>query len=236
MARCTKEESLETRSRILDAAEDVFYEKGVAHTSLAEVAQAANVTRGAIYWHFKNKSDLFVAMCERVSLPMEAMVKASADEFASDPLGQLRSACIFILREAMLNAHSRKVLAIMFHKCEFVDAADPIQVRQQESFHNGTANIERILGNAVKKAQLPSTLDTRLAAVMFHASLSGLLNNWLFSPVEFDLAQDAEKLIDACMTTLHAADSLHDAQRNLQSTSTRSTSDATGRGSRPIAT
>lgn len=233
MARCTKEESLETRSRILDAAEDVFYEKGVAHTSLAEVAQAANVTRGAIYWHFKNKSDLFVAMCERVSLPMEAMVKASADEFASDPLGQLRSACIFILREAMLNAHSRKVLAIMFHKCEFVDAADPIQVRQQESFHNGTANIERILHNAVKKAQLPSTLNTQLAAVMFHASLSGLLNNWLFSPAGFDLAQDAEKLIDACLATLHAAESLHEVHGKLQSSQAHDVSTTAGYRSRP---
>ena len=208
MARCTKEEALETRSRILDAAEDVFYAQGVAHTSLAEVAHAANVTRGAIYWHFKNKSDLFVAMCERVRLPMEAMVRASADELASDPLGQLRSTCVFILREAMQNPHSCKVLCIMFHKCEFVDAADPILVRQQESFHNGTANIERIIRNAVKKKQLPHDLDARLAAILFHASLSGLLNNWLFSPTGFDLAQDAEKLIDACLATLHSAASL----------------------------
>lgn len=214
MARCTKEEALETRSRILDAAENVFYAQGVAHTSLAEVAQAANVTRGAIYWHFKNKSDLFVAMCERVRLPMEAMVTAGADEFASDPLGQLRSACVFILREAMLNAHSRKVLGIIFHKCEFVDAADPILVRQQESFHNGTANIERILCNAVKQGQLTPDLDTRLAAILFHASLSGLLNNWLFSPAGFDLAHDAEKLIDACLATLRSAASLQKSDKD----------------------
>ena len=209
MARCTKEEALETRSRILDAAEDVFFAQGVTRTSLAEIAEAANVTRGAIYWHFKNKSDLFVAMCERVRMPMEAMVEASGNELESDPLGQLRNNCVFILRETMLNEHSRKVLGIMFHKCEFVDAADPIQVRQQESFHTGTANFERILRNAVKKGQLPQNLDTRLAATMFHASLSGLLNNWLFSPSTFDLANDAEKLIDACIATIRHASSLH---------------------------
>ncbi|MGZ3237315.1 MAG: TetR family transcriptional regulator [Burkholderiaceae bacterium] len=208
MARCTKEEAQETRSRILDAAEDIFYAQGVTRTSLAEVAQAANVTRGAIYWHFKNKSDLFVAMCERVRLPMEAMVKASGNDDENDPLGQLRNNCVFILREAMLNEHSRKVFGIIFHKCEFVDAADPIQVRQQESFHNGTINFERILHNAVKKGQLPQHLDTRLAATMFHASLSGLLNNWLFSPTSFDLAKDAEKLIDACIAMIRNAASL----------------------------
>jgi TetR/AcrR family acrAB operon transcriptional repressor len=211
MARCTKEEAQETRSRILDAAEEVFYAQGVTRTSLAEVAQAANVTRGAIYWHFKNKSDLFVAMCERVRLPMEAMVKASGNEIENDPLGQLRNNCVFILRETMLNEHSRKVFGIIFHKCEFVDAADPIQIRQQESFHTGTINFERIMRNAVKKGQLPANLDTQLAATLFHASLSGLLNNWLFSPGTFDLASDAEKLIDACIDMIKNAGSLRPA-------------------------
>jgi TetR/AcrR family acrAB operon transcriptional repressor len=208
MARYSKEEALETRERILDAAEDVFHAQGVARTSLADIAKSASVTRGAIYWHFKNKSDLFVAMCERVRLPMEAMVQAGARESASDPLGQLRSACVFILREAMSNPHSRKVLGIIFHKCEFVDVADPILIRQQESFLKGSANIERILCNAVSRQQLPADLDTRLAATMFHANISGLLNNWLFSTSGFDLARDAEKLIDAAIETLRNAWSL----------------------------
>lgn len=205
MARCTKAEALETRDRLLDAAENIFHAQGVAHTSLADVAEAAGVTRGAIYWHFKNKSDLFVAMCERIRLPMEAMVQASADVRADDPLGQLRATCIFVLREAMLDPHSRLVFGIMFHKCEFVDADDPISIRQQESFLNGSANIERILHNAVVKGQLPADLDTRLAAIMFHASWSGLLNNWLFAPTSFDLAADAERLVDACIDGLRNA-------------------------------
>lgn len=208
MARCTKEEALETRERILDAAENVFHLKGVARTSLADVALAAGVTRGAIYWHFRNKSDLFVAMCERVRLPMEAMVEAGAHESASDPLAQLRSTCIFVLREAMLNSHSRKVFDIMYHKCEFVDAADPILIRQQESFLNGTANIERIVRNAIRRKQLPSDLDPHLAATLFHACISGLLNNWLFSPSSFDLVRDAEKWIDASIDALRNAPSL----------------------------
>ena len=70
MARCTKEQALETRTRILDAAEDVFNANGVSKTSLADVAAAAGLTRGAIYWHFANKTDLFAAMCQRVRQPM----------------------------------------------------------------------------------------------------------------------------------------------------------------------
>ena len=49
MVRRTKEEAQETRSQILEAAEKAFYERGVARTTLADIATLAGVTRGAIY-------------------------------------------------------------------------------------------------------------------------------------------------------------------------------------------
>ena len=48
MARRTKAEAEQTREQILDAAEAVFLDRGVARASLAEIAQAAGVTRGAV--------------------------------------------------------------------------------------------------------------------------------------------------------------------------------------------
>ena len=74
MVRRTKQDAEITRNQLLDAAENVFNEKGVARTSLAEIASAAGVTRGAIYWHFKNKADLFHAMLERVKMPIDQMI------------------------------------------------------------------------------------------------------------------------------------------------------------------
>lgn len=208
MARCTKEEAQETRERILDAAEDVFHAKGVSQTSLHDVAEAAGVTRGAIYWHFKNKSDLFEAMFERIHLPMETMVQASVVETETDPLGQLRAVCLFVLRDSLRNPHARKVLDIIFHRCEWVDANGSIAVRQRAAFERGTANIERLLANAVKRQQLPPDLDTRLAAVTFHAIIDGLLNNWLFSPDGFALDEMAEQQIDAALEMLRCAPSM----------------------------
>ena len=65
MVRKTKEAALVTREGLLDAAQRVFSERGVTGTSLAEVAASAGVTRGAVYWHFKNKAALFKAMAAR---------------------------------------------------------------------------------------------------------------------------------------------------------------------------
>lgn len=96
MARRTKEEALATRDRILDAAEHVFFEKGVSHTSLADIAQHAGVTRGAIYWHFASKSELFDAMFDRVLLPIDEL-KAGTGEPHEDPLGRIREILILSL-------------------------------------------------------------------------------------------------------------------------------------------
>lgn len=208
MARSTKEEALETRNRILDAAEEVFHLHGVSRTTLADVADAANVTRGAIYWHFKNKSDLFDAMCERIRLPMEAMVEANADGNEIDPLARLRETCIFVLMEAVNNPHSRKVFDILHHKCEFVDPLDPIMIRQTECYMEGHIRLEQILTNAIARGQLPVDLDVKLAAVTLRSQLHGLLNNWLFAPASFDLAPNAERLVDAALDTLRYAPSL----------------------------
>ena len=71
MVRRTKEDAVATRNSLLDAAEQVFYDKGVSRASLGDIAQAAGATRGAIYWHFKDKADLFNAMMDRVTLPLE---------------------------------------------------------------------------------------------------------------------------------------------------------------------
>lgn len=208
MARNTKEEALETRNRILDAAENVFYEKGVARTSLDDIAKAANVTRGAIYWHFKNKSDLFAAMCDRVKVPFEQAAQANADIGLSNPLDRMRQGCIFFLKEAVSNPHSRKVFEIMMHKCEFVEANEPIASKQRECYSRSTITIQSILQNVVAKGQLPTDLDIPMAANLLHATMDGLLHNWLFTPGGFDLAANAERLTDACIDTLRNSPAL----------------------------
>ena len=76
MARRTKEDAMATRHKLLDSAENLFQAQGVSRTSLQDIARRAGATRGAIYWHFKDKADLFNAMMERVTLPLEACFDA----------------------------------------------------------------------------------------------------------------------------------------------------------------
>src|SRR3982074_2047924 len=64
--RWTRERRLEhTRALLLDAAEEVFAEKGFMAASLDDIAYAAGYTKGAIYKHFTTKEDLFLAVSDR---------------------------------------------------------------------------------------------------------------------------------------------------------------------------
>ena len=93
MVRRTREAAAATREQLLDAAERVFRDHGVTRTSLAEVAAEAGVTRGAVYWHFRDKADLFAAMCERATSPMDTLAEQARESLQGSPLAALRAIC-----------------------------------------------------------------------------------------------------------------------------------------------
>ncbi len=62
MARRTKEEAEQTKAAILASALELFYEKGFARTTFDEIAKRIELTKGAVYWHFRNKADLLAEL------------------------------------------------------------------------------------------------------------------------------------------------------------------------------
>ena len=71
MPRKTKEESIKTRSLLLEAALDVFPEKSFSEVTLSVIAERVGMTKGALYWHFKNKSDLLSKLIGEIFLDSE---------------------------------------------------------------------------------------------------------------------------------------------------------------------
>ena len=73
-----------TRVALIDAATDLFVERGFSGTALADVAASAQVTRGAVYHHFTDKRALFEAVLERFELQAVARVRERAST-GTDP-------------------------------------------------------------------------------------------------------------------------------------------------------
>jgi TetR/AcrR family acrAB operon transcriptional repressor len=205
MARRTKEEAAITREQLLDAAERVFRERGVAASSLAEVASAAGVTRGAVYWHFRDKADLFAAMCERATLPLETMLDSAGTTVHSDPLGALRELALTALTRLARDPRSQAVFEVMFHKCEGAGELASITERKQRERRRCLVQVERVLQQAVRAGQLPADTDTTLATQALHAYIAGIMHEWVLDPGAYDLATAAAPLIDAMLAGLRAA-------------------------------
>lgn len=195
MVRRTKEAALETRSLILDAAERVFQAKGVGHTTLADIAAAAGVTRGAIYWHFEHKAALLQAVNDRVHLPLEALNTVIADASLDDPLAALAEAAITVLGQAARDDHTRRVFDILSFKCEYVGEMTSLLERQRDSRRACLAAIGENLAHAVDKGCLPADLDVQATAVGLYALVNGLIDNWLMDPEAFDLAEVGPALV-----------------------------------------
>jgi len=148
MARRTKQEAQQTRHALLDAAELVFERRGVAGTSLQEVAAAAGLTRGAVYWHFRDKADLFNAMMDRAVLPFEQHWLEGAASDAADPLSRLRELLHDILRQLAVDERLRRVFTISTQKVEYVGELDAIRERHLRVYQQSLRRIELLLRQA----------------------------------------------------------------------------------------
>lgn len=205
MVRRTKQEALETRDLILDTAERVFLERGVSRTSLEMIAAAAGLTRGAIYWHFRNKADLFDAMMGRVVLPMEEMAARASAGDLDDPVAHVRACALNVLDHLTTNPQCQRVFEICCHKVEYVDEMLQVRQRHIEARNNCLQHMERGLRNAAKKGLLAPSVNPRLAAVGLHALVDGLIMNWVLDPKYMQLAREAKILVDRYLDQIRAA-------------------------------
>ena len=196
MARRTKEEALATRNRLLDAAELLFQAQGVSQTTLQQIAQQAGATRGAIYWHFKDKADLFNAMMERVILPLEAPPKAAAVGH-DDPLAEIEEGMVHALTLMTTDPQVRRVFDVATHKVEYTHDMASVQQRHLDARNACVGDFEKALRLAARRARIRLPVPGSVAAQGLHALISGLIQNWLLDPQAFDLEKSGRHTMDA---------------------------------------
>jgi len=209
MSRSTKEEAEQTRRRIMQAARDVFHEKGLTRATLLDVAERAGVTRGAIYWHFKNKEDLFEAMVNEVRLPLEAALAASALADGSDPLAQLHNWCTGVLYDLVRNPSTRQLVEIMVFKCEMA-AVNGIADRKRACFRETREVLGSTIQRAIDAGQLSARLNVPLAVAVVHALVYGVTTHWVIAPEALDLDKHVERVADQCVGMLRFSPALLD--------------------------
>ncbi|MFG6666323.1 TetR family transcriptional regulator [Halomonas sp. HNIBRBA4712] len=201
MARKTKAEAAATREALLNAAEEVFFDKGVARTSLEQVARHAGVTRGAVYWHFKNKGDLFMALVEQVRMPFQSLVDEvkNVDPDVS-PMDSLHRACLAGMQR-LERPHYRQILSILLHRCEFFSDINPLEM-QREINEECYAEMLVVFEMASQQHQLREEIAPETATRLLQATLGGLFHDWLRAPESYSLSERGADIIDALILLL----------------------------------
>lgn len=204
MVRRTKADAQATRSSLLDAAEHLFQAQGVSRTSLNEIATAAGTTRGAIYWHFADKADLFNAMMERATLPMERGFPdpdAQVGDIA-DPLQALRSGMRHVLQLIASDERLRRVFEVVSLQVEYHAEMAAVRERHLRVRNHYLGLTRQMMALAAQRAGLQLRVPLESAAMGLHFVMDGLKRNWLLDPSAFDLETVGEHAIDTYLRGL----------------------------------
>lgn len=205
MVKKTRAAALATRESLLDAALQVFRERGVTHTRLIDVAERAGVTRGAIYWHFKDKAELFQAVCERGTLPVQALLAEASQAVQHDPLATVRQLALMALTHLAQHDDTQAMFDVIFHKCEFTAELAQVVTKNDADRASCLSRVQQLFDQAVATGQLPAATDTFLATQGLHAYMVGLMHEWVLNPAAYDLAVCAAPLIDCYLGGLTIA-------------------------------
>ncbi len=116
MVRKTKEEAENTRREIMKAALDVFYQKGYSRTTFEDIAARINLTKGAVYWHFKNKPDLLMELLR------ERFEKRFENEINVSTLEELRQVMVNEAERIQNDEEERKFLFFAMFQMEWSEA------------------------------------------------------------------------------------------------------------------
>lgn len=200
MVRKTKEEAEKTRKELIEAARAVFHQCGVSRSTLEKIAKEAGVTRGAVYWHFKDKAELFFAMREDVFMPMIERTDAFLfSEAYENPLDAIEASLKEFFRVLEDCPVVREVFEIMILRCEYVDEFASVQEEIGRPAQEFLRKIESVYQRAADKGMLRQGLDPLNMAQDTWAFTSGILHLMLGCQINRGLDQQVPQMISIHM-------------------------------------
>ena len=200
--RKTKTEAQKTRQHLLDATLEVFWRDGVTRASLQAIAQEAGVTRGALYWHFKNKEDLFETLFEQQYADFFAAFNDQTLRDNQDVWTHLQHNLTTMFETLATRESKHKFCNVMFSKCEQTAGNETITELACRYHRLFQKQIAYALQLSREQGRLPENTDIELAAIYLESSLVGLIKIWIDEPERFDLIAKSKRVIAANMRVL----------------------------------
>ena len=191
MVRRTKEEAEETKDKIVRATLEIFCEKGYSRTTFDEIARRINLTKGAVYWHFRNKADILTEIIHRAFLLSRQELGQQVPELKT--LEDLRRHLLCEIRLIQQHEQYRKFLFFVLFQMEWSEAIlNKVSAELQDIIQSGRNVIKEVLTFAQKNGEISASADIEETLCVISCMWQGILKN-VVKP-EFKI--DGERLLN----------------------------------------
>jgi TetR/AcrR family transcriptional regulator, acrAB operon repressor len=197
MARKTKEDALATRALIIDAARRVFHAEGVHRSTLDKVARAAGLTRGAVYWHFANKAELFLAVKTTYTSEFDALQRLLSPQDDTSGLEAIHQYLVALFNTLLNHSEARETLEIILLRCEYVEEFNAVLQIITEPCTDILTSFTRLYELAKAQNTLKDGLDPEIMALDTLSFVRGTLRGILSGQQHEVYRQTIDALIDA---------------------------------------
>ncbi|MEF2969306.1 TetR family transcriptional regulator [Paenibacillus sp. M1] len=186
---------VDTKSQVLEAAAHVFSTYGYVNSSLDKVAEYAGFSKGAVYWHFSSKQELFLSILEQ---NFERQLRLLSDQMeriltSDEPMTALTN----WLESQFMCLEDGEEQSMLF--LEFLVSGRDAEIRGklQKLHGNLMDRIAVLIQELQQRGYMASDIDPRPMAVMLDALLKGVVVEWLLDPK----AESLQALIHAISRT-----------------------------------
>jgi AcrR family transcriptional regulator len=160
----------DTRSRIVGVAMQLFWEKGYASTSIADILKASNANSGSLYHFFPGKQDLLIAVLDVYLAGIDEMLLKPLWEDVSDPIKRV-FALLNGYREHLTVTDCQYGCPIGYLALEIHEPDPPVRERIAANFTQWVDRVETCLNDA--GTRLPKNLDRRALAHFVLTTMEG---------------------------------------------------------------
>ena len=185
-----------SRQQLMAAAIDCFARLGYQGTSIDRIARDAGVTKGAVYYHFRDKEELlFEAVKDRVGGFEQKVLEET--EPARDSMAKLRhvvDACFF---HATVSNHRRFVITLMV---EALDTNPRLSAEFQRILRRMRAYLAAVIRRGQQQGELRADVVAEAAAAALVSGIIGAEVQHYQDPEEIDLRRVLDTLIDQFAT------------------------------------
>ncbi len=204
MARRSREEAFETREKILESALDTMSSQSFSSVSMSGIAEKIGLSKGAVYWHFKNRSDLLVHLLENLAARVDNELKI--DGGILDSLDDLRRFLKNRMEKAARSERFKSMHRLMMRQYEWPEEIqEKVRVLVLGKIEQECDMLEKCLAGLQERGKIRGDVAPRKLAEILCAVFHGIFIAQLTEMWPQDFSSHVDFIIHSLIEGRNAA-------------------------------